>query len=161
MDLGGKIESFDHFIKSTVVIMCEDTLHPNEIIRFLNGTWKARDVLITADKDTQNKEYTEIMKIKDADTLTITAVGYDDGRDLTRDLTIELGKGVVMRQGTFTANGTKDANCISLEGFQDSRTYRFRLYLLGDKFIFQRDVIDSGNLVEAQMSYLTRVPGPL
>lgn len=137
--------------------MIEKSPKPNEIIGFLSGKWKTKDIVMTEGSEIQSREYIEIMKIKDSSTVTITAKGYDNGRDLTRDMTIEVGKDVVLKQGTFSAIGSKVGNSISLDGIQDNRTYRFRLYLLGDKFIFERDVIEKGNIVEVQMSYLTRI----
>ena len=140
--------------------MSEKITEPNEIIRFLSGKWRARDVVITADNDVHSREYTEIMEIKDPVTVTITAIGYEDGRDISRDMIIEMEDEVTLRQANFIAKGSKDGNCVSLSGSQESRTYRFRLYLLGDKFIFQRDVVEEGNLIEAQMSYLIRISDP-
>lgn len=137
--------------------MSEDDMQPNEIIRFLVGKWKTKDVVITADKEIQSRDYIEIMEAKNSTTVTVTALGYDKGKDLKRDMTIELNDVVALRQGDFSASGSKHGNSISLSGSQDDRTYQFRMYLLDDKFIFQRDVIEQGNVVEAQMSYLMRI----
>ena len=130
---------------------------PNEIIRFLSGKWKTNDITVSANKEVQPRDYIEAMKIKNQDSVTITAFGYDDGKNLTRDMTIEMGDQVTLQQGNFFARGQKHGNAVTLNGSQDSRQYIFRLYLMEDKFIFQRDVIEKGNVVEAQMSYLERI----
>ena len=138
-------------------MMTDPANEPNEIIRFLIGAWKTNDVMVSVNKEVQTKSYTEAMKIKNQDSVTITAYGYDNGKNLTRDMTIEMGDQVTLRQGNFFASGHMHANAVTLRGAQDGRQYEFRLYFMEDKFIFQRDVLEKGKIVEAQMSYLERL----
>ncbi len=57
---------------------------PNELIRFLEGVWFTRDVTITSRGEVKITEYKEVMKVKNHETITITALGIDEGKDVTR-----------------------------------------------------------------------------
>jgi hypothetical protein len=130
----------------------------NEIVEFLEGTWVTRDVTITPSKEVKVEEYKEVMKIKDSETVSITALGIDKGRDVTRDMVIRLdGDRVVLSQRDFFAKGVKKGNLVSLRGTHDGLVFDFRLYLLGDKYVFQKDVWKGSKIVEVQMSHLLRL----
>ncbi len=130
---------------------------PNEIVKFFEGTWTARDITIFPSKDVKITEYKEIMQIKDPETIAITAIGIDNGRDVKRDMTISLkGDKVTLSQRGFSAEGTKKGNLVSLKGTHQKQTFIFRLYLMQDKYIYQKDVWKNKRVVESQMSYLLR-----
>ena len=137
-------------------ICTDDERQPNEIIRFLEGTWTTRDITVVEGSGVTFESYVEEMKIKDPETVSITAFAYDKGKDMTRDMSIEINGEVVLKQGNFSARGSKKGNCINLSGKEGDRIYNFRIYLLDDKFIFQKDVLKNDIVVEAQMSCLVR-----
>lgn len=87
---------------------------PNELIRFLEGIWTTRDITITPKKEVKITECREVMKMKDSETITITALGIEKGKDVTRDMTIKLeGDKVTMSQRDFTAKGIKNGNLVT------------------------------------------------
>lgn len=97
------------------------------------------------------------MKIKDAETITITALGIDNGKDVTRDMIIKVdGDEVIISQGDFSAKGVKKGNSASLRGTIQNRVYDFRVYFLEDKYVYQKDIWENNNIAEIQMSYLLR-----
>jgi hypothetical protein len=86
---------------------------PNELVKFLEGTWITTDITITPSHEIKTAEYKEIMKIRDPETITITALGIDDGKDVTKDTIIRMnGDEVIMSQGDFSARGKKRELCI-------------------------------------------------
>jgi hypothetical protein len=130
---------------------------PNDILKFLEGTWTTTDFTVASNEKVKKEEYSEIMRIKDAETITITALGIRDGKDVTKDTTFKVvGDRVVMSQGDFSASGLRKENSVSLRGTYQNRTFDFRLYFLGDKYIYQKDVWENNRIVEIQMSYLLR-----
>lgn len=130
---------------------------PNDIIKFLEGTWTTRDTTITPNQKIKIEEYGEIMKIKNPETITITALGINKGKNVTRDMTIKMkGYEVIMSQGDFSAKGMKKGNFVSLRGTYQDRVFDFRLYVLEDKYVYQKDVWENNNIIETQMSYLLR-----
>jgi hypothetical protein len=134
-----------------------DRSRANEIVEFLDGTWVTRDVTVTPNEEVKVEEYREIMKIKDFETVSITALGLDNGKDVTRNMVIRLvGDKVVLSQRDFSAEGVKRENFVSVRGTHDDFVYDFRLYLLDDKNVFQKDVWRGSKIVEVQMSYLLR-----
>ena len=130
---------------------------PNEIIRFLEGIWITRDFMINSDREVKITEYEEVMKVKNSETITITALGIDKGKDVTRDMTIRKdGHNVILSQRDFSAKGTKRGNLVSLRGTYKNQVFDFRLYLMKDKYVYQKDVWENNRVIEAQMSYLQR-----
>ncbi len=130
---------------------------PNELIRFLEGVWFTRDVTITSRGEVKITEYKEVMKVKNHETITITALGIDEGKDVTRDMTIEFDDDrVTMSQRDFFAKGVKNGNLVSLRGTYQNQIFDFRLYLMEDKYVYQKDVWENNRVVEVQMSYLLR-----
>lgn len=137
--------------------LVEDRRRANEIVEFLEGTWVTRDVTVTPNQEVKVEEYVEIMKIKDSETVSITALGIDKGKDVTRDMVIRLvGDKVVLSQRDFSAEGVKKGNFVSVRGAYGDLVFDFRLYLLDDKYVFQKDVWRGSKIVEVQMSYLLR-----
>jgi hypothetical protein len=137
--------------------LVEDRGRANEIVEFLEGTWVTRDVTVTPDQEVKVEEYTEVMKVKDFETITITALGLDKGKDVTRDMVIRLvGDLVVLSQRDFSAEGVKKGNFVSVRGAYGDLVFDFRLYLLDDKYVFEKDVWRGSKIVEVQMSYLLR-----
>jgi hypothetical protein len=139
------------------MLLGETKRKSNEVIKFLEGTWITKDVTIAPDQEVKIREYREIMKMKDPETITITARGIDKEKDVTRDITFRIdGDKVIMSQGDFSARGTRKGNMISLEGRLQDYSFDFRLYLLADKYVYQKDVWKNSKVIESQMSYLVR-----
>ena len=129
----------------------------NDLVSFLNGKWDNVSFEITNGKPIKRESYPETMVIKDSDTLTITAHGFRDGKDLTKDMQLTVrGDKVTMHQGNFTANGTRENNLYSMKGQSDGAEFRFRLYTLGDKYVFYREIWCGGKVEQVDMSYLIR-----
>jgi hypothetical protein len=130
---------------------------PNELIKFLDGTWTTKDITVTPKQEVNIAEYREIMKAIDPETIAITALGIDNGEDVTRDTALKMDRDkVIMSQRDFSARGMKKGNFVSLSGTYQNRVYNFRLYLLEDKYVYQKDVWENDRIVEVQMSYLLR-----
>jgi hypothetical protein len=129
----------------------------NELISFLEGIWTTTNITITPNKEVEITEYREVMKRKNNETITITALGINKGKDVTREMTLKLhGDKVTLSQRDFCAEGIKKGNLVSLTGTYHSQMFDFRLYLMEDKYIYQKDVWEKNRIVEIQMSYLLR-----
>ncbi len=130
---------------------------PNELVKFLEGKWDNISFEISDGKLVRKEEYPETMQVKDTDTLTITAHGIRDGKDITKDMHLEVrGKSVTMSQGPFKATGTREDSVYSMVGVFEGTEYRFRLYTLGDKYVFHRETWKDGKIQQIDMSYLVR-----
>jgi len=137
------------------------TAAPNEIVQFLEGEWWNVDITITEETGVRLNEYREVMVIKDDQTLTVTAFKIKEGQDVTKDITIKMnGDSVTLGQGDFEAHGVKTGNLVSLSGKAGDFIIDFRLYLMGDTYIYQKDVHKGDEVIESQMSYLERVIKP-
>jgi len=134
---------------------------PNEIVQFLEGEWWNVDITITEESGVRLNEYREMMVVKDDQTLTVTAYKIKEGQDVTKDITIKMtGDSVTLAQEGFEAHGVKTGNFISLSGTAGDFGIEFRLYLMGDTYIYQKDVRKDGEVIESQMSYLERIIKP-
>lgn len=130
---------------------------PNDLVKFLIGKWDNISFEISNGKPIKKEEYPETMIVKDHDTLTITAHGFRDGKDLTKDMHLEVrGDKVVMSQGEFRATGTREDNLYSLKALFKGTEYRLRLYTLGDKYVFHRETWKDRKIQQVDMSYLVR-----
>jgi hypothetical protein len=135
-----------------------NSLEPNDLVKFLTGKWDNVSFEISDGKPVKREEYPETMIAKDSDTLTITAHGYKDGKDLTKDMYLKVrGKAVTLQQGDFTATGTREDSVYTLKGLSKGAEYRFRLYTLGDKYVFHRETWKDGKIQGIDMSYLVRM----
>jgi hypothetical protein len=131
----------------------------NDLVSFLVGKWDNVSFEIADGKEIKREAYPETMVVKDFHTLTITAHGYRDGKDLTKDMRLELdGENVTMSQGSFKAIGTREGNVYNLKGNYQDLEFRFRLYTMGDKYVFHRETWKDGKVQQMDMSYLTRKP---
>jgi len=129
----------------------------NDLVSFLSGKWENVSFEIADKKEVKRESYPETMKIKDFHTLTITAHGFRDGKDLTKDMHLELlGDTITMSQGSFKATGSREGNVYSLKGIFDGTEFRFRLYSMGDKYVFHRETWKNGRIEQMDMSYLIR-----
>lgn len=132
-------------------------MEANELVKFLAGKWDNVSFEISNGKPVHKEEYSETMTIKDADTITITAHGYRDGKDLTKDMHLEVhADQVVMSQGLLSSTGTREDNVYSFRGVHEDVEFRFRIYALGDKFVFHRETWKEGKIQQLDMSYLVR-----
>ena len=133
------------------------TTQTNELVQFLAGKWDNISFEISNGKPVKKEEYPETMLIKDDDTLTITAHGFKDGKDLTKDMHLEVsGDSVTMSQGAFKATGTREDSVYSMKAIFEGMEYRIRLYTLGDKYVFHRETWKNGKIQQIDMSYLLR-----
>jgi hypothetical protein len=149
------------FILASILFMTKSTFASNtdvnDLVKFLDGKWDNISFEISNGKPVKKEEYPETMLIKDADTITITAHGIRDGKDITKDMELEVsGKNVTMRQGPFKATGTREDSLYSMVGVFEGTEYRFRLYTLGDKYVFHRETWKDGKIQQIDMSYLIR-----
>ncbi len=129
----------------------------NTIIRFLEGAWTAHNTMITDDR-VNHDTYDETITIKNDDTISITAHGVDEGKDLTRDMTIHLnGEQITLKQGDYEARGTFKENHASLhtKNYQ-GKDFDTRIRLLNNTYIYQMDVFEHGKCIMSQMSHLTK-----
>ena len=129
----------------------------NSLVSFLVGDWDNVSFEIADNKPIKKEAYSESMRLKDRDTLTITAHAFREGQDLTREMTLEVrGKHARMKQGDFSACGRRVNNLYCLEGKEKGKIYRFRLYTLGDKYVFIREICNERRVEKVDLSYLTR-----
>lgn len=129
----------------------------NEIVSFLEGKWHNYSYILSNGKPVAKQDYKETMRIKNDSVITITAHNFKDGKDLTHDMILILkNDSIVMQQGSFTATGTREGNVYYLKGFAQGKEYRFRLYTMGDKYIFHNEVWADGKIEMMNMSYLIR-----
>lgn len=139
------------------IIAQTGTENANEIVSFLEGKWHNYSIIVSNGEPIDKHDYKETMSIKNDSTLTITAHKYKEGEDLTRDMNLVIDNDrVVMQQGNFKATGTRDGNAYYLKGYFEDKEYRFRLYAMGDKYIFHNEVWVDGKIEMMNMSYLVR-----
>ncbi|NBW82183.1 hypothetical protein EBR21_10570 [bacterium] len=129
----------------------------NDLVNFLSGSWQNVSFEISDGKDVKREEYAETMVMKSEHVLTITAHGFLNGKDVTKDMSLELhGNDIVMSQGTFKATGKREGNLYSLSGKIGDNELRFRLYTMGNKYVFHRETWKNGLIQQVDMSYLQR-----
>ncbi len=151
----------NYFIIASLLFMTNNTFasstQPNDLVKFLAGEWDNISFEISNDKPVKKEEYHETMLIKDDDTLTITAHGLRDGKDVTKDMHLEVRDDLItMSQGAFKATGTREDSVYSMKAIFEGMEYRFRLYTLGDKYVFHRETWKNGKIQQIDMSYLLR-----
>lgn len=130
---------------------------PNEIVSFLEGKWHNNSIFVSYNKAVSKQDYKETMHIKNDSTLTITAHNFKDGKDLTKEMLLIIhGDKIIMQQGNFKASGKREGNVYYLKGTFEDKEYRFRLYTMGDKYIFHNEVWTDGKMEMMNMSYLER-----
>lgn len=130
---------------------------PNPIITFLEGKWTAHNTMITDDR-VNHDTYDETITIKDADTVSITAHGVDDGKDITREMTISLdGETLTLKQGDYEAVGVFKNNHAHLhtKNYQ-GKDFDTRIMLLNNTYIYQMDVYEHDTCIMSQMSHLIK-----
>lgn len=129
----------------------------NDLVNFLAGNWDNVSFEVADGKEIKREAYPETMVVKSEHVLTITAHGFRDGKDLTKDMNLELiGDNITMSQGPFKAIGKREGNVYSLVGKNGDDELRFRLYTMGDKYVFHRETWRGGKIQQIDMSYLTR-----
>jgi hypothetical protein len=129
----------------------------NQLVSFLEGNWHNYSILISDNSPVEQEDYKETMRIKNDTTITITAHEYKDGNDLTRDMVLIIDNDkVVMKQGDFIATGRYEGNVYYLTGYAGDKEYRFRLYTMGEKYVFHNEVWAKGKIEMINMSYLER-----
>ena len=129
----------------------------NQLVSFLEGKWHNYSTFISDNSAVKQENYKETMRIKNDTTITITAHEFKDGEDLTRDMVLIIDSGkVVMKQGDFMATGKYEGNVYYLKGYAGDKEYRFRLYTMGDKYVFHNEVWVNGEIEMINLSYLER-----
>jgi hypothetical protein len=132
---------------------------PNELIDFLVGEWQNTSFEIADGRPVKKESYGESMVAKDADTLTITARAFRNGKDLVKEMHIVVkGKHATLSQGPFSAKGKREGNAYYFVGKDNGKQYRLRLFALGDKYVFSREIWSDDKVEEVDLSYLTRKP---
>lgn len=130
---------------------------PNDLVKFLAGEWEDVSFEISDGKPVKRESYLETMLVKDKDTLTITAHEYRDGKDLTRDMHLVVrGHYALMSQGESICKGHREGNVYYFKDKEKDKEYRIRLYTMGDKYVFHREIWVNGQIQEMDMSYLLR-----
>jgi hypothetical protein len=125
----------------------KESIKPNDLVDFLAGKWDNVSFEISDGKDIKREAYPETMIVKDRDTLTITAHGFRDGKDVSKDMQLILqNNDITMAQGDFKASGKREGNLYTLKGQYKDTELRFRLYALGDKYVFHRETWKNGNM---------------
>ena len=129
----------------------------NQLVTFLEGKWHNYSILVSDSSSISKEDYKEKMSIKNDSTITITAYNYKDGKDLTRDMILVTDtKTVSTRQGDFKASGICEGNVYYMKGNSEGKEYRFRLYTMGNKYIFHSEIWVNGKIEMMNMSYLLR-----
>jgi hypothetical protein len=129
----------------------------NDLVNFLAGRWNNVSFEVANGKEIKQETYAETMVVKSEHVLTITAHSFRDGKDLTRDMILEInGDDITMSQGPFKASGKREGNVYSLVGQFGEHQFRFRLYTMGDKYVFHREHWRNGQVQQVDMSYLVR-----
>lgn len=129
----------------------------NDLVNFLSGSWQNVSFEVSDGKEVKREEYPETMVVKSEHVLTITAHGFRNGKDVTKDMNLELqGSDITMSQGSFKARGKREGNVYSLAGKHGDEELRFRLYAMGDKYVFHRETWKNGLIQQMDMSYLQR-----
>lgn len=135
-------------------------METNELVQFLEGSWKNTSVEVDLDKPMQKNTFMESRRKKGLDTITITSRNEMTGQELTKDMQLIVrGKEIKLRQGSFMATGSRQGNMYLLSGRLDDREYYFRLYLMEDKFIFHREIWSDGHVQHVDISCLERPYG--
>lgn len=134
-----------------------DDQNANDLVSFLEGKWHNFSYFISDNNPVTKQDYKETMVVKNDTTLTITAHNFKDSKDLTHDMILITNKDrIVMQQGDFKATGTREGNVYYLKGNSEGKEYRFRLYTMGDKYVFHSEVWQDGKIEMINMSYLVR-----
>ncbi|MFG1493058.1 hypothetical protein [Halobacteriovorax sp. ZH4_bin.1] len=129
----------------------------NSLINFLIGKWDNVSFEVSDGKPIKTESYPETMIGKSKHVITITAHGYKEGKDLTRDMNLEISDGQIkMAQVDFSAEGSVEGNVYYLKGNHEDVEFRFRLYTMGDKYVFHRETWKDGMAQQVDMSYLIR-----
>jgi hypothetical protein len=130
---------------------------PNDLVKFLAGNWENISFEIADGRPVKRESYSESMLVKDNDTLTITAHAFREGKDLIKDMHIVVrGHHAVLSQGPFKAKGRREGNAYYFTGKDEGKEYRLRVYTMGDKYVFHREIWSAGQIEEIDMSYLLR-----
>lgn len=129
----------------------------NELVQFLEGKWINTNVEVHLDLPLSKKTLRETRRKKGMDSITITSLDSDTGKEIVKDLQLIVrGNEIKMRQGSFMAKGTKKGNVYLLNGRLDNKEYFFRLYLMEDKFVFHREIWMDGRVQNLDISCLER-----
>jgi len=129
----------------------------NDLVNFLIGKWDNVSFEISNGKVVKREAYLETMVGKSKHVISITAHGLKDGKDVTKDMNLELKDNeIIMSQGPFIAKGRREGNVYYLSGTFEQYEFRFRLYTMGDKYVFHREKWLAGKIDQIDMSYLLR-----
>jgi hypothetical protein len=133
-------------------------VNPMENVRFVDfmiGKWKQVGLGILNSEPVETETYNEIFELKDENTLLVTHDCFGNWESNEMKF-FENETSVRMIQGDLVAEGLKEGNVYSLVGHEDGSEIKFKLYLMGDKFIQYREILKQGNVVQVDMSYLVR-----
>jgi hypothetical protein len=138
--------------------MSEQVFDANPVVKFLSGGWQNQTYIVHSTAGVDSSSYREEMKAVDQHTLSITAFDYPGKGDITREMRVEvLENSATLSQGPFVAKGVVKANMLELTGELDKKMYVLRLYMLGERFVFHREVWAEGVVESTDFSWLTPI----
>ncbi|MFO7969441.1 MAG: hypothetical protein R6U15_04945 [Candidatus Izemoplasmatales bacterium] len=132
---------------------------PNKIIKYLSGKWNCKNIVIKPKEKPREFSYKETIKIKNNNTISITAFGIDNGNDFTKDMQIDLSDNhLTLSQDDFSVAGKYFENFAELvnENYRNNK-YLIRIFLLEENYIYQMEVYNKTKLISSQFSYLTKI----
>ncbi|OIQ19571.1 MAG: hypothetical protein BM556_03540 [Bacteriovorax sp. MedPE-SWde] len=124
-------------------------------VDFMIGEWVQFGIGILHGEPVEPETYNEKFELKDGNTLLVTHDCFGDWE--TNEMNFfEDEDRVKMIQGDLVAEGFREGNVYILAGKEDDSEIKFKLYMMGDKFIQHREVLRQGHVVQVDMSYLVR-----
>lgn len=97
------------------------------------------------------RAFPESFKSKDQDTLIVQAHG------VAKEMHIKVrGEKVEMSLGGSEFSGHVEGNTYYLKGKLEGSEFRFRLYTIQDKYMFQRETWVDGKIQQIDMAFLQR-----
>ena len=124
-------------------------------VDFMIGEWVQFGIGILNGEPIEPETYNEKFELKDENTLLVTHDCFGDWE--TNEMKFcEDEDRVKMIQGDLVAEGFREGNVYILSGKEDDSEIKYKLYLMGDKFIQHREVLRQGDVVQVDMSYLVR-----
>jgi hypothetical protein len=130
----------------------------NDLIKALEGKWNNTGIGLGDNFPVGTENFIEIMRIKDAHTLSIKCEGLREGVVSASEWRIELiDDKVSMDHGSYVAHGKKENNVYTLVGYDNGKEIRHRIVTLGDKVIFIREFFFEGKCTQLDFSYLIKI----
>lgn len=134
----------------------ENTLSKNiKLADFLVGEWTQCGVGIQVSGVVESESYNERFSVKDSKTILVEHDCFGDWQSAEMGFE-ELDDEVIMTQGDLIAKGRREGNTFILKAIEDERVIQFKLYILGDKYIQLREILEGNQVVQVDFSYLVQ-----